>query len=740
VKLPSFLRGASIATTLCLGVVAIAVMIISARIPLVFELQQRIESLAYDVRMRSTLPQDPEFDPQLVIVDIDEKSLAAEGHWPWSRALLAQLVNRITEAGASVIVFDTVFAENERNAADDIIDALGEQMEPELIELMQQIAGLLDPEQVLADSLMQTQAVLGYTFTLQPGVNSGELPASTVIYDGELDRTSFVQMPSYVSNLDVLQQNAAGAGFFTVTPDYDQVIRRIPTVLRHGDQLYASLAIEAVRIALGAEYVEVFTKPVGEEQRIDHVSIGGMIDIPTDGEGNVIVPYQGPSPRFLYVSATDVLRGAMDAGAMEGSIVLLGTTAEGLKDLRATPVQSVYPGVEVHATVISALFGAGFPSSPAWALGADVALILVIGIGATLLFPRLSPLLMLVFAFAIVSLVIWFNLWLWSRHQLVLSLATPVLMLGIVTFIQFAAGFLSEARSRRNLRDAFGQYVPASLVEQMYEDPDKDFGFEGESREMSVLFSDIRGFTTISESLPPHELKQFLNEYFTPITEIIFRHQGTIDKYVGDMVMAFWGAPMRDAAHRQHAVEAALEMLRVLPRLQQEFVARGWPKVDVGIGINTGSMNVGDMGSTFRRSYTVIGDAVNLGSRLEGLTKYYGVKLLVSESTLNGLDGFLTRHLDRVRVKGKAEPVDIYEVCCLGGEATPELRAELERHEQGLDAYFSGRWDEAINIFVALAQQYPQRVCYALYLGRVGALRENHPDGIWDGVFEHTSK
>jgi adenylate cyclase len=740
VKLPSFLRGASIPTTLCLGVVAIAVMIISARIPLVFELQQRIESLAYDVRMRSTLPQDPEFDPQLVIVDIDEKSLAAEGHWPWSRALLGQLVNRITEAGASVIVFDTVFAETERNAADDIVEALGDQMEPELIDLMQQIAGMLDPEQVLAEALMQTQAVLGFTFTLQPDVASGELPASTVVYEGDLDRTSFVRMPSYVGNLDVLQQNAAGAGFFTVTPDYDQVIRRIPTVLRHGDQLYASLAIEAVRIALGAEYVEVFTKPVGEELRIDHVSIGGMIDIPTDGEGNVIVPYQGPSPRFLYVSATDVLRGAMDTGAMEGSIVLLGTTAEGLKDLRATPVQSVYPGVEVHATVISALFGAGFPTSPAWALGADVALILLIGIGATLLFPRLSPLFMLLFAIAIVSLVIWFNLWLWSRHQLVLSLATPVLMLGIVTFIQFAAGFLSEARSRRNLRDAFGQYVPASLVEQMYADPDKEFGFEGESREMSVLFSDIRGFTTISESLPPQELKQFLNEYFTPITEIIFRHQGTIDKYVGDMVMAFWGAPMRDAAHRQHAIEAALDMLRVLPRLQQEFEARGWPKVDVGIGINTGPMNVGDMGSTFRRSYTVIGDAVNLGSRLESLTKYYGVKLLVSESALAGLEGFVTRHLDRVRVKGKAEPVDIFEVCTALQEATPELLTELAAHERGMDAYFSGRWDEALDVFGALAQQYPQRSCYRLYPERIDALRQQHPDGLWDGVFEHTAK
>jgi adenylate cyclase len=254
-----------------------------------------------------------------------------------------------------------------------------------------------------------------------------------------------------------------------------------------------------------------------------------------------------------------------------------------------------------------------------------------------------------------------------------------------------------------------------------------------------VLFSDIRGFTTLSEKLDPQGLKQFLNAYFTPITEIIFRKQGTIDKYVGDMVMAFWGAPLRDHAHAQNAVETALAMLDAMPKMREDFGARGWPEVDIGIGINTGPMNVGDMGSSFRRAYTVIGDAVNLGSRLESLTKYYGVRLLVSDSTRAAVTGVTFRRLDRVQVKGKSEPIEIHEAVCLSSQLEATLAAELEAHEAALDAYFAGDWDAAAHRFSALASAFPERLVYGVFMERVAELRQTQAPG-WDGVYAHTAK
>jgi adenylate cyclase len=273
----------------------------------------------------------------------------------------------------------------------------------------------------------------------------------------------------------------------------------------------------------------------------------------------------------------------------------------------------------------------------------------------------------------------------------------------------------------------------------MYRDPEKDFGFEGESRDMSVLFADIRSFTAISEALEPPALKQFLNAYFTPITEIIFRHQGTIDKYVGDMVMAFWGAPVRDPEHQQHAVEAALDMLRALPALSEQFERRGWPALRIGIGLHSGPMNVGDMGSSFRRAYTVIGDAVNVSSRLESLTKYYGVSMLVSDTTREAVKGIVFRRLDRVRVVGKMESTDIYEPVCTEAELQPARAAELAAHEVAMQAYFEADWDAASAAFATLAATHPQTPVYRIFIERIAALRDQQGPG-WSGVYEHTSK
>ncbi len=326
-----------------------------------------------------------------------------------------------------------------------------------------------------------------------------------------------------------------------------------------------------------------------------------------------------------------------------------------------------------------------------------------------------------------------FDLW--------LPLAIPVLVqLPIALFVGLLAHYLTEARARRQLKTVFGQYVPPEIVDEMSRNPDEEFSVEGESRELSVLFCDIRSFTTISESLAADELKKLLNHFFTPMTRIIFEQRGTIDKYVGDMIMAFWGAPVHDPDHRQHAVTAALAMLDKVVEMHPEFGERNWPEVNIGIGINTGMMNVGDMGSEYRRAYTVIGDAVNLGSRLEGLTKYYGVRLIVSETTAAGLDGMLLRCLDRVQVKGKNEPVTIFEPAGHAAGSSPALVDEIRDSNRALDAYFAGDWDAAQAAFRALQEAWPERKLYGLYLERITALRSQGVAPGWDGVFRHTSK
>jgi adenylate cyclase len=328
-----------------------------------------------------------------------------------------------------------------------------------------------------------------------------------------------------------------------------------------------------------------------------------------------------------------------------------------------------------------------------------------------------------------------------SSADLWLPLAVPMLVqLPMALFVGLLAQYLTEARGRRRLKAVFGQYVPPEIVDEMSRNPDEVFSVEGESRELSVLFCDIRGFTTISESLAADELKQLLNHYFTPMTRIIFEKRGTIDKYVGDMIMAFWGAPVHDSGHRQHAVEAALAMLDKLEELRLEFSERNWPALDIGIGINTGMMNVGDMGSEYRRAYTVIGDAVNLGSRLEGLTKYYGVRLIVSETTAAGLDGIVLRCLDRVKVKGKQEPVTIYEPVGDAGRVSPALMQEVGESNQAMQYYFAGNWEMARSAFQALRDAVPKRKLYGLYLARIAALQSQGVAEGWDGVFEHTSK
>lgn len=702
---------------------------------------QRLEWVVFDQRMRATLPDEVEPDPRIAIVNLDERSLAAEGRWPWSRRKVARLVEQVFAAGGGLLVMDVVFAEQQRNAADQVLNHWGGDLDPQTRSALKSLIPRSDPDRALAEAVEKYPVVLGYAFTGGDAAPIGQLPAPLMQSgEGVPPNTPIAEMRSYVSNLPRLQRAAGSAGFFSVVPDDDGVIRRVPLLLNYQDKIYPSLALEAVRQFLGIPDVSVSTAPVGDYEAVEQVSLGGgMLSFPVDAAGNVVVPFQGPAGSFRYISATDVLHGRVDPDALNGAIVLLGTTASGLYDLRSTPVEKVFPGVEIQANVIAGLLDGSFPRRPSWGLGADVAVIALLGLLATFLFPRLSPAWLLAFSGLFIAAAALLNFWAWG-NGMILSAAAPVVTVFLIATLNMAYGFLVESRGRRRLKSIFGQYVPPERVEEMSQNPEDGHALEGESREMTVLFADIRSFTSISESLASSELKQLLNYFFTPMTRIIFDHRGTIDKYVGDMIMSFWGAPVADPQHRRNAIAAGLEMLVAVDDLKVQFAKRGWPEIDIGIGLNTGVMNVGDMGSEFRRAYTVIGDAVNLGSRLEGLTKFYGVRFVVSESTREGQDEFVFRRLDLVRVKGKSEAVAIYEPVCRTEHAGPHLLAELDAYQKALSAYYEQDWDRAEAEFAALADNDPGSTLYGLYLQRVSELRGRRLGPDWDGVYQHTSK
>jgi adenylate cyclase len=466
----------------------------------------------------------------------------------------------------------------------------------------------------------------------------------------------------------------------------------------------------------------------------------GKKAIPTDQWGRVVIPFRGKGGSFPYVSALDVIAGKKEAlELVKDKIIFVGTSALGMGDMRATPVQSVYPGVEVHANITDAIINRTFPVRPPWTVGAEFVLILVIGMVAVLVFPFLSPITLTIFATFTPLAIVCINAWVWTKLGLVISFVICNLMVVLLAMINMAAGFFAESRSKQKIKYMFGQYVPSAHVEKMSGDAG-DYAMAGESREMSVLFSDIRNFTSISESLHAAELKNLLNQFLTPMTKVIFDNGGTVDKYVGDMVMAFWGAPLADEKHRTHAIAASLTMVEEAKNLRQKFVEIGLPAIEIGIGINSGMMNVGDMGSTYRRAYTVLGDAVNLASRLESLTKYYGVSVIVGQQTCSHQFEYLFRVIDKVKVKGKDEAIEIFEPIGLQKTLSKELKAEVDNFHDAMKLYFKMKWKPAIKEFKYLIEQYPERKLYQVYLERVKEFRDNPPGKKWDGVYIRTEK
>jgi len=695
-----------------------ALFILSAADQLTLPLLSRMENLLYDARLRATMIGG--VDERVVIVDIDERSLTVEGHWPWGRDKLARLVDTLFDRYyISLLGFDMVFAEYDDRSGLKALEELAQgplASNQAYLSELERLRPQLQYDHLFADSLRERDVVLGYVHSNDARI--GTLPSPIMQLSEADQRIQFVSFTGYNSNLIELQEAAYAAGYFSnPLVSEDGVFRRVPMVLRHEDKLYESLSLAVVRGLFGQPPLELEVVDSGfGKVGLEWLRVGDL-RIPVDDQGAALVPYRGDSGSFRYVSATDVLNGKVPLEVLDGVIALLGTSAPGLLDLRATPVGSAYNGVEIHANLISGMLDKRIMHHPGYTQAAEMLALLIVGLVLSLSLPLLSPLWTTLLSLMMLACVVAVNLYFWNKG-LHIHLASQVFLTLMLILFHNAYGYFVEAHGKQRLGRVFGQYVPPEIVSEMSEEK-SDFGVRGESREMTVLFSDVVSFTSMSEKLEPDELTRLMNAYFTHMTEVIQHHRGTIDKYIGDAIMAFWGAPLSDTLHPQHAVVAALEMVARMDRVREEFVARGWPPLRNGVGINTGLMNVGNMGSEFRMAYTVLGDAVNLGARLEGQTRIYGVDIVVSEFTQAATTGIIYRELDRVQVKGKEQKVTIYEPVGLEGEVPASELEHMERYQEALAAYQAGEWRRAEKLFAVLRELEPERKVHQLYAERL---------------------
>jgi adenylate cyclase len=706
------------------------------------QLMQRVEGILYDIRLLATLPEEKrQFDEQVIIIDIDEKSMREQGRYPWSRSKVSELVEKLMAAGVIVVGFDIFFAEEERNPVEQIIEK-NQQIPPKLLSKIEALSVSVDADKTLASTLKNSEVVLGFLFDNR-AESTGILPPSSIEWDISKRQSSEVGVfSSVLGNIPVIQSAASGAGFINSVPDTDGFIRKASLVLNYRGSLYPSLALEVARVYTLADSIKAVSKSSNGISWLQGLSFGKQL-IPTNEKGQVIIPYKGTKYSFPYFSATDVLNDRVEETLLEGAVAFVGTSAVGLADLRTTSVGVQYPGVEVHANVFESLIHPEIlPVEPDTSLAILFSLLIITGGGLAISMAKQGPSVIIVISLLSFALHIGANWYLWSVMKISLPLFQLLFLIILLSLYYGGSGFVSENNKRKKIKSMFNQYVPPAYIDKLLHSS-KGLELKSERRIMTVLFADIRNFTTLSEQFTAEELSDFMQQYLTEVTGIIFNNHGTIDKYVGDMVMAFWNAPLEDEKHAYHAVITALNMINATEKLTQEFKEKNWPAVKIGVGLSTGEMNVGDMGSTYRKAYTVLGDTVNLGSRLESLTKYYGVDILINEQTFQQVSkaGILCRKIDIIKVKGKSQAVRVYQPLGMESEFNDDVKEYLCLHEQALSRYLAGDWLKAIALFEQLQSTslLPAKV-NDIYLSRLNSLKVTEAADNWEGVFSHQEK
>ena len=691
---------------------------------------------------------------KVVIVAVDAKSIDEIGRWPWSRGVVAQLIDELGNAGAVAIGLDFIFSEPETSADFEAIRLARETLvarSAEEPELAAQIATLdrtldgADTDQRLADAIRNSRkTVLGYFFRTGRGEDDSPEALARALSTIRRSKFSVARAPARApvltctgleANIPLIQGAARRAGFFSAVNDPDGVLRRAALVARCSDEFYMSLALGVYEIATGKR-----SQLHGDAESLTEIRVGNRV-FPTDEGGKILINYRGPPGTFPHVSATDIVHGRVATDLIDGAIALIGPTEVGLRDSHLTPFGKSAPGVEVHANIVDNLLEGEVLRRHDWMIFAELGLIFAIGGLLILALPRLgSAALAALFAAAIGGTLLAGNVLAFTRYGLWINLAYPLASLVVVyVALEIARSVTVEASSRR-IRRMFATYVPPEVVDELTENQGS-FKLVGERRDLSILFSDVRDFTTLSERLGAESVARLMNVYLTAMTDIIFDSRGTLDKYIGDAIVAFWGAPLPVDDHPRRTCESAIAMQLEIARLRAE--QRDLPGVEnlrVGIGIHSGEVVVGNLGSERRFDYTVTGDGVNLCSRLEGLTKFYGVSILASADLIARLPaGFLTREIDTIRVKGKRSTVHIAEVVGQRSAEGDEL-TRFDAYAAGLAAYRDGKWDEAESALrAALAASANADGPSLALLERIATLRVDERDD-WDGVWSFENK
>jgi adenylate cyclase len=711
-----------------------------------------------DLRFRARGPIAP--TSSVVLAVIDEKSLDAEGRWPWPRSRIAALVDALSRDGARTIGFDIAFTEPDQNSRLDLVDDLERKVEalhlknPQLAEFIRERRIDADNDRALARALERSSAatVLGYFFymtetdaghTLDPaaierqlaGIADSKYPL--VLYkDQAAAAVTFRTAYAPEGNLDMLATAAAASGFFSVPSDPDGLVRSMPLLIQGGDDLFPPLSVLCYWQYLGRPQLAVRVDANG----VEGVQIGDRF-VPTDEEGQMLINYRGPAKTFPHYSVSDILAGNLPHGTFKDKIVLVGATAIGIGDVRSTPFGPVYPGPEIQATVIDNIVTGDIIARPRWSMIFDFLGIVILPLLVAAALPRLSALGGLMFGVTLFGVYIGVAYQLFVRAHVWLNIVYPVTALAATYTILTVYRYLTEERVRRQIEATFKHYVSPDVIERMLSDPEQA-RLGGQERVLTVLFSDLAGFTSYSERYSPTEIIGILSEYYDRMTELVFASRGTLTAYVGDELMAIFGAPVEEVEHAKLGCAAALAMREARHALAEEWAKIGRPPLAARTGINSGAMLVGNYGSKYRFNYSVLGDQVNLASRLEQLNKAYGTDIMIGEQTAQmvGSD-FVLRELDKVQVKGRRQALAIYELVATAGAALPaEQKQMLQLYATALEAYRQRRWDEAEGLFGQCLALWPTDGPSKVMQDRCRELREAPPPPDWDGTFEHLTK
>jgi adenylate cyclase len=725
---------------------AVCILLLFALVPLRIADPLPIEELrlrTFDL-FQVMRPREQKVRP-VVIVDIDEPSLREVGQWPWPRTVIADLITRLRAAGAVAVGFDVIFAEPDRMspavAAGSFrgLDA----------ETRDKLAALPSNDAFFAEAIKKAGGIIvGETGAAEaaPRAEGETMPQTGFAIVGPNPRPFLITFPGLLRNIAPIEQAAAGRGLFSIDPEPDGIVRRVPVVMEAQGQLAPALTMEMLRVVSRAGAILIGADQAG----VKTVAVPGL-EVPTDGRGRFWVYFNKRDPA-RSVSAADVLNGRVTPDRLRGRLVLIGTSATGLLDIKTTPVQPDMPGVEVHAQILENILTKSLLASPGYAIGAEIIAAVVFGLAIIVAAPMLPAAIVVALGAILIAGLIGISWYFFVEHHLLIDFTYPLISCWLIYLVLTFVNYFREQQQRQQIRSAFGFYLSPPLVEQLARSPEK-LVLGGEERRMTILFSDVRGFTTISEHYKdnPQGLTQLMNRFLTPLTNAIIERKGTIDKYIGDAIMAFWNAPVDDDEHEANACDAALEMLtraEVLNgELKREAEASGgvYMPLRIGIGLNSGPCVVGNMGSDFRFNYSVLGDTVNLASRLESRTKDYRLSLVIGSRTAErAKEKFATMEIDLIQVKGKKQPELVFTVLGRAEVAEDPRCNELrDLNTQMLAAYRKQQWDDAERLIERcrkLAGGFGVDGLYEMYKERIAVYRAEPPPPDWTGVYEAESK